>query len=176
MCGNCIENKEVNKRWLTNIIETVDIKTSLNIYGRFISIVGNIIKFLLLVECQSYVTLTSANRSVNNDKPGASCDDKLPRGWYRFAGPAGNMMPTTCVPKRHCGTHAPGWFYGAHPAVLEGAVRRDVCFSWKSCCSWRNSILVRNCGSFYVYYLSPPMTCNLGYCGNGQQGAVLAKF
>lgn len=143
--------------------------------GQYISIVGNIY-FLLLVECQSYVTLTSANRSVNNDEPGSSCDDKLPLGWYRFAGPAGNMMPTTCVPKRHCGTHAPGWFNGAHPAVHEGAVKRDVCFRWKSCCSFKNSILVRNCGSFYVYYLSPPMTCNLGYCGNGRQGAVLTKL
>ncbi|XP_078357489.1 uncharacterized protein LOC144642401 isoform X1 [Oculina patagonica] len=121
------------------------------------------------LECQSYVTLTSINRSANNDKKGSSCDDKLPRGWYRFAGPAGNMMPTTCVPIRHCGTHAPGWLNGAHPAVHEGTVRRDVCFHWKSCCSWRNSVLVRNCGSFYVYYLSPPLTCNLGYCGNGQQ-------
>lgn len=130
---------------------------------------------LLLLECQSYVTLTSIDRSANNDKPGSSCDDKLPRGWYRFAGPAGNMMPTTCVPVRHCGTHAPGWFNGAHPAVHEGTVRRDVCFHWKSCCSWRNSVLVRNCGSFYVYHLSPPLTCNLGYCGNGQ-GAVLARL
>lgn len=130
---------------------------------------------LALTECQSYVTFTAINRSANNDKPGSLCDDKLPRGWYRFAGPAGNMMPTTCVPVRHCGTHAPGWFSGPHPAVHEGAVRRDVCFHWRSCCSWRNSVLVRNCGAFYVYYLSPTVTCNLGYCGNGQ-GMVSTRF
>lgn len=121
-----------------------------------------------LVECQNYVILTAFNRSANNDKPGSLCDDNLSRGWYRFAGPAGNMMPTTCVPVRHCGTHAPGWLSGSHPAVYEGTVRRDVCFHWKSCCSWRNSVLVRNCGPFYVYYLSPTLTCNLGYCGSGQ--------
>ena len=123
---------------------------------------------LSLAECQNYVTFSSINRSANNNKSGSLCDDTLPRGWYRFAGPAGDRMPTTCVPLRHCGTHAPGWFSGSHPSVHEGAVRRDVCFHWRSCCSWRNSVLVRNCGAFYVYYLSPTLTCNLGYCGNGQ--------
>ena len=123
---------------------------------------------LLLAECQSYATLNSANRSMNFNGSVSSCDDKLPRGWYRFAGPAGNAMPTSCVPTRHCGAHAPGWLTGPHPAVHEGKVRRDVCFHWKSCCSWRYSVFVRNCGEFFVFELSPTDTCDLRYCGNGQ--------
>lgn len=122
----------------------------------------------IALECQNYITLTSINRSATFNEPLGLCDDKLQPGWYKFSGRAGDRMPTSCVPVRHCGTHAPGWLNGPHPAVHEGAVSRDVCFHWRSCCSWRNSVLVRNCGAFYVYFLSPTMTCNLGYCGNGK--------
>lgn len=120
-----------------------------------------------LAECQNYKTLDSATRSAQFNASVSSCDDKLPRGWYRFSGAAGNTIPTSCVPTHHCGTHAPGWLSGPHPAAHEGKVRREVCFHWKSCCSWRNSVLVRNCGEFFVYDLSPTLTCNLRYCGKG---------
>ncbi|XP_022786860.1 uncharacterized protein LOC111327040 [Stylophora pistillata] len=123
----------------------------------------------IALECQNYIALTSINRSSTFDEPLGLCDDKLQPAWYRFLGPAGYRMPTSCVPVRHCGTHAPGWLNDPHPAVHEGAVSRDVCFHWRSCCSWRNSVLVRNCGAFFVYFLSPTMTCNLGYCGNGEE-------
>lgn len=124
--------------------------------------------FVLFTECTTYVTLDSVRRSVNFNESVSPCDDKLQRGWYRFSGAAGNVMPTSCVPTHHCGAHAPGWLNGRHPTVHEGKVRREVCFHWKSCCSWRNSVLVRNCGEFYVYELSPPLSCDLRYCGNGQ--------
>ncbi|PFX27882.1 Pancreatic secretory granule membrane major glycoprotein GP2 [Stylophora pistillata] len=129
----------------------------------------NLVFKIIPHECQNYIALTSINRSSTFDEPLGLCDDKLQPAWYRFLGPAGYRMPTSCVPVRHCGTHAPGWLNDPHPAVHEGAVSRDVCFHWRSCCSWRNSVLVRNCGAFFVYFLSPTMTCNLGYCGNGEE-------
>ena len=76
-------------------------------------------------------------------------------------------MPSSCPPKRRCGTHAPGWLNGSHPSVADGAVQRQVCYHWSSgCCQWQNDIQVRNCGGFYVYKLKPTRFCSLRYCGN----------
>ena len=77
-------------------------------------------------------------------------------------------MPTSCVSKLRCGTHATGWMNGAHPTVAQGKVTRKVCYSWDSnCCNWSNNIEVVNCGQYYVYKLSPPSAgCTLRYCGS----------
>ena len=96
------------------------------------------------------------------------CDSSLPFGWYRFRGEAGTEMPTSCVGKNRCSSHAPGWLSGSHPSVADGAVHATVCFHWSSgCCHWSTSIRVRNCSGFYVYELGPPPACWLRYCGNG---------
>ena len=122
---------------------------------------------LLLSECRSYRTLSEYNRA-RGYKGVIKCDRSLPTAWYRFTGRAGNMMPSSCVAKYYCGTHAPGWLQGGHPTVAQGIVSRRVCFHWSSnCCQWSRNIRVRNCGAFYIYWLSPTPACNLRYCGNG---------
>ena len=94
------------------------------------------------------------------------CDRAL-KGWYRFGGLAGNNMPTLCVPKNRCGTHASGWVTGGLPTARYQLVNRKVCFHWgNKCCNWNTNIRVRNCGGFNVYYLSKPPACSLRYCGN----------
>ena len=65
-----------------------------------------------------------------------------------------------------CGTAATGWMNGAHPTVAQGKVTRKVCYHWGRCCYWSNNIEVVNCGLFYVYKLSRPPQCTLGYCGS----------
>ncbi|XP_015763752.1 PREDICTED: uncharacterized protein LOC107342772 isoform X3 [Acropora digitifera] len=96
------------------------------------------------------------------------CDNYLPFGWYRFRGAAGTQMPTKCVAKNRCSSHAPGWLNASHPSVEDGIVTAKVCFHWSSgCCTWSTYIRVRNCSGFYVYELRPPPTCWLRYCGNG---------
>ncbi|XP_044165773.1 uncharacterized protein LOC114963338 isoform X8 [Acropora millepora] len=96
------------------------------------------------------------------------CDNYLPFGWYRFRGAAGTQMPTKCVGKNRCSSHAPGWLSASHPSVEDGIVTAKVCFHWTSgCCTWSTNIRVRNCSGFYVYELRPPPTCWLRYCGNG---------
>ncbi|KAK2546841.1 Bone morphogenetic protein 1 [Acropora cervicornis] len=96
------------------------------------------------------------------------CDDNLPFGWYRFRGAAGSQMPTKCVGKNRCSSHAPGWLSASHPSVEDGIVTAKVCFHWTSgCCTWSTNIRVRNCSGFYVYELRRPPTCWLRYCGNG---------
>ena len=77
-------------------------------------------------------------------------------------------MPESCVNTGHCGTHGPGWLNGSHPSMDEGAVRRKVCFHWRSlCCLFETYITVRNCGEFFVYRLTPVHICDSRYCGNG---------
>ncbi|XP_031569004.1 uncharacterized protein LOC116303578, partial [Actinia tenebrosa] len=121
-------------------------------------------------ECKYYNNLTSWDRAqgVAGD---AKCDryflGSLGIVWYRFSGMAGTQIATSCVPKSRCGTAAPGWMSGTHPAVRDGIVTRTVCYHWiENCCTFYNTIKVRNCGGFYVYKLYPQHFCNLRYCGN----------
>ena len=117
-------------------------------------------------ECQSYTSLTSADRKITYVTVNAVCDSGIGPGWYRFQGSAGIRMPTSCVPKYRCKTNAPGWLKEGHPKVAEGQVSRTVCFNWNSnCCQFSTSIQVRNCGAFYVYYFSGTPNCRLRYCG-----------
>ena len=59
-----------------------------------------------------------------------------------------------------------------------GAVPRTVCFSmYYSCyCSYTQSIYVKNCGNFYVYWLNSVPSCNLRYCGAKGISSVLFKI
>ena len=106
----------------------------------------------------------------NKNQSRVRCDQRdLAPGWYRFQGAAGDKMPTSCVPMRRCGTHAPGWLSGAHPTVAQGIVPRKVCYHWSNkCCLWSNNIRIRNCGGFFVYELQKTPVCSLRYCGNKQ--------
>ena len=119
-------------------------------------------------ECKNPVIISDASRSKNNVGGRVSCDQRnLPTvgKWHRFMGAAGNSMPTSCVPKNRCGTHAPGWLSGGHPSEEQGVVTRKVCFHWNNnCCLWSVNIKVRNCGEYYVYQLLKTPVCNLRYC------------
>ncbi|KAL9987885.1 hypothetical protein ACROYT_G002263 [Oculina patagonica] len=118
--------------------------------------------------CFNYRFLNESNRAQTYNKPSPYICDSSLSGWYRFGGEAGSQMPESCVKERHCGTHAPGWLNGSHPAVADGTVIRKVCFHWsKRCCRWSTTIEVRNCDGFYVYKLHRPPACTLRYCGNG---------
>ena len=94
------------------------------------------------------------------------CDDQLLEGWYRFVGAAGTKMPTTRVSAYRCGTTFSGWLDDTHPTVEDGNVLRKVCFSDRfSRCKSEIRVVIKNCGSFFIYKLRMPPTCNLRYCG-----------
>ena len=120
-------------------------------------------------ECQNYGTLNSASRRTTYRSYYYSnyyCDSSLGPGWFRFQGSAGTRMAASCTSSDRCGTYFTGWLSGGHPTVADGQVTRTVCFSsGYRCCYYSTSIKVRNCGSYYVYYLSGTPTCNLRYCG-----------
>ena len=70
-----------------------------------------------------------------------------------------------CQQKR-CGTDWSGWLSTAHPTVKDGKVKREVCFSDRFAgCKYSNNIFVKNCGSYFIYKLQQPPTCNSRYCG-----------
>ncbi|CAH3189906.1 unnamed protein product, partial [Porites evermanni] len=117
-------------------------------------------------ECQNYGSLNNADRKITYGRPNNYCDRAIGPGWFRFEGSAGTRMPTSCPPTNRCNTDATGWLNGGHPTVADGQVSRQVCFHWTSgCCEWSTTIKVRNCGLYYVYYLSSTPTCHLRYCG-----------
>lgn len=107
------------------------------------------------LECSNYKTLTSARRlKGSTSKKPYVCDNSLTWGWYRITGAAGRKMPTACVPFKRCGGQRPGWLSGGHPNKADGRVSRKVWFrSSDNCYRVSTTITVRNCGSFYVYYL-----------------------
>ena len=129
-----------------------------------------IISFFPISECQNYGSLNSGDRKITYTTRSYNCENGIGPGWFRFEGSAGTRMPTSCPPYNRCNTAATGWLNGGHPTVADGQVSRQVCFHWvnSGCCEWSTNIKVRNCGSYYVYYLhSTPNNgyCNLRYCG-----------
>ena len=122
-----------------------------------------------MTECQNYGILNSADRKVTYTTYASNpCDRGLGPRWFRFQGSAGTRMPTLCPPYHRCGAVVPGWLNGGHPTVADGQVNRTVCWHWVSgCCDWSSTIRVRNCGSYYVYYLSSTPNngqCDFRYC------------
>ena len=118
--------------------------------------------------CYHYQNLSEANRKITYETPHGLglCDKQLPEGWYRFVGAAGTKMPTTRVPAYRCGTYWSGWLITAHPTVEDGEVGRTVCFSDRyTGCKQSRNILVKNCGSYFIYNLQTPPFCESRYCG-----------
>ena len=116
-------------------------------------------------ECQNYGSLSSGTRRTSCGYKGY-CDSGLGPGWFRFQGSAGTRMATSCPYYQRCGTYYSGWLNGGHPTVADGQVTRTVYFrGYNHCFYYATSIKVRNCGSYYVYYLNGTPTCNARYCG-----------
>ena len=117
-----------------------------------------------------YKEIDEPRRSINSIwKRGqkALCDRTLPWGWYRFTSYVGGEMPTSIVRPYRCGTVAPIWLKGKHPSVADGTVTRKACinaFNINNGCAQSFSIKIRNCSTFYVYYLRPTYSCAVVYC------------
>ena len=119
-------------------------------------------------ECVHHMMINDDSRRVSSTSTYHRCDSGLAEGWYRFIN--GRSMSSQCVKVHSCNTNYPGWLVGGHPSVSAGRVTRKVCFGQKrssSCpCTYYTYIMVRNCGSFYVFKLKRTPRCNLRYCTN----------
>ena len=123
-------------------------------------------------ECKKYEVLNDARRKSTNDVFQNICDhsrrscsntDWKGPNWYRFEEPAGTQIPEEIVPWRSCGTYVAGYISkGTHPKTLGEVVNAEVCFSLAGyngrsktveSCFTKNSIKIRNCGSYFLYDL-----------------------
>ena len=101
------------------------------------------------------------------------CDRSLPWGWYRFTSYTGGKIPEETVPENHCGTHAPIWLNGIHPAREGDNVVRQACVHFfGDGCFDSFDINITNCGDYFVYYLKTPFYCTIAYCA----GEIFDKF
>uniref|UniRef100_A0ABM0LW49 von Willebrand factor D and EGF domain-containing protein-like n=1 Tax=Saccoglossus kowalevskii TaxID=10224 RepID=A0ABM0LW49_SACKO len=75
----------------------------------------------------------------------------------------------------HCSTQAPIWMNvgsGSMPSVGEtrkatacaAFTRNAQTESPSNCCILRIETKIKNCGNYYVYFLSPPQSCFMAYC------------
>jgi len=138
-------------------------------------------------QCSDYYTLDMADRAPVWTEGSEWCDnmeskrtspDWQGQGWYRVTGEAGDALPDEAPGDWLCGTLAPGWLNGKHPAVEDGEVDRTVCFQYtndllgtRNECHWEVDVSVINCGDFFVYNLPgtpDPHSITLRYCGNGR--------
>ncbi|XP_070174488.1 von Willebrand factor D and EGF domain-containing protein-like [Littorina saxatilis] len=117
----------------------------------------------------NYNVIDDVRKDVNNSDEGL-CDDDLTPGWYRFLlNGTDAVIPTYCVPKAQCGTHAAYWLDlqgGELPAVGHETAAR-ACGHWTNgCCApdKQKPLTVRNCGAFYLYNLEPTPRCFDAYC------------
>ena len=64
-----------------------------------------------------------------------------------------------CPIAESCGSLKPGYLSQPHPDIGEGIVERKVCFGdADQCCSSSREVLVKNCGTHFVYRLYPTTT------------------
>ncbi|RMX57371.1 hypothetical protein pdam_00016039 [Pocillopora damicornis] len=121
-------------------------------------------------ECTSYSTINDPTRSVSNEKNSefALCDKGIltSESWVRFTGSGGTVIPNNPPQAHHCGTKSSGWIRGAHPAVAEGVVQRELCYRYNEneCGFDSYEISIRNCGSFFVYKPPDLTECYLRLC------------
>jgi len=114
-----------------------------------------------------HINFNDGNGNVEFCDLGAHAYGWAGAGWYRYTAGAGTQMPEAAPPIYSCGTDAPGWLNGAHPAIQDGSVTLNVCYHWSgNTCNWNNDIRVVNRGGFYLYELPAVFGCALAYCGS----------
>ena len=124
--------------------------------------------------CENYQTLNESSRKYSFKSSNETvCDNSISdknkdwqgENWYRVVDAAGSKITQTPPKGYHCGTHAPGWINGTHPANFGLTKDAKVCFNYKGdTCNWSTSIKIRNCGSYYIYHLPKTPECTLRYC------------
>lgn len=89
------------------------------------------------------------------------------KDWYRVSDIIGTRIPTSPTKGWHCGVWASGWIkQDSDPAIWETKIAK-ACFAPPNMdnCRYSETIKVRNCGDFLLYYLTDArQMCNSGYC------------
>ncbi|CAC5371719.1 unnamed protein product [Mytilus coruscus] len=124
-------------------------------------------------ECRYYNYLRSANKRSSDYildffEDTVLSDHDLKMNWYRVISDNGDMMPTSAPGHMHCGTVNPIWLNGQIFSHDDGNVTKEACIQTKDdICEQKIDIQIKNCGSFYIYYLQHSPV-NSSFCfGNG---------
>jgi hypothetical protein len=91
----------------------------------------------------------------------------LTGGWYSLNGTYKHLVNSQNDPvpsTQTCGTVATGYLTGTLPGNGQSANLTE-CFNYSTACEWSVPVQVANCGgNSFVYTLSSPPACTLGYC------------
>ena len=130
---------------------------------------------MILSEKTRNVNYRKRNSHLCDGRSNKSPSWKGSKKWYRFMAPAGTRIsekpPNPSYSQGLCGTYYPGWLNGHHPKQPGQLVNRKVCFvhtHYRNNCYWSNSVKIRNCGKYFVYFLSNAPTCALRYCAENK--------
>jgi hypothetical protein len=128
---------------------------------------ASVTTLVLPSQCASYTINNDSTRNIAYG-PGALCDNTLITGWYRFLGGAGTRLAMSHVSRDTCFTYYGGSYNGSLPLTAGITTFGTLCLNnngYLCYAAWSGSLIgVTNCGSYYVYYLSPIANCDSRYC------------
>jgi hypothetical protein len=120
----------------------------------------------LPAQCYSYSSISDATRLVTAAGGMGSDYGAFPgtyTSWYRIDGASGTQITTTIPNYSQCDALYPGWYASSMPAY-GNTVIGTVCYVYTTICYYSNTILVTNCGAYYVYALTNTPTYYTRYC------------
>ncbi len=119
-------------------------------------------------QCTTSLALTDPERVYTWSGCCYTSDCYLATGWYRISGSAGSQLVTNPVSSGgYCGQSYPAWFNGSFPTTTGTTISGVACVNVAgSLCpaSYSTTVFITNCGSYYVFYLSPFPYCTVRYC------------
>jgi hypothetical protein len=117
-------------------------------------------------ECYAHTVNTDTTRNVAYNSSTSMCDQaefSVSR-WVRFSGSAGTRLSSTPYNAYRCGGYYTSYLNDSHPTGVGQSKSATVCYNYYGNCYWQSSIMITNCGEYFVYYLSAPPSCNMRYC------------
>ena len=130
-----------------------------------------------LIGCDDYNVLSNSKRKTSNSGyHGYICDNTINggdeispdwkgEGWYRVIGPAGSKVADTPIELSHCGTAGSRYVQGSHPILIGETVKTKACYKdGNTLCKYPQNVKIRNCGTYFLYYLPNTSHCSQGYC------------
>ncbi|XP_022098360.1 uncharacterized protein LOC110983420 [Acanthaster planci] len=90
-------------------------------------------------------------------------DSRLQPGWYRFTSPTGEELSHYCRELNSCGAQYSIWLLDAPRTEPGETVKGTMCINKDEpgCCNEQIKVLIRNCGSFFIYRL--PQLKSMGW-------------
>ena len=92
-------------------------------------------------------------------------------GWFRVSGEAGNALASSLPQSGTCNTGVRAYLLDDHPSYGDGELALTLCTATRSNdCFTEKSLVVMNCGEFYLYNLFRIRNCSSNgwrYCTNG---------